>query len=122
MSSASRSGGEVMQTGEHPRLDWLLDNWARYMRGYDMNVRLDAKTSSYWSSGSSDFDGMVSSADLNDAVKTNAAIEDLPLDEQCALHHEHLNAVWRFNREPWDVVRARARGNLSDGLRRRGVA
>ena len=107
--------------GEHPRLDWLLDNWARYMRGYETKFKLAARTSTFFASGSSDFDGMVSAADINDAVRTNAAIEDLTPVEQCAIQRKYLGVVWRFNREDYDVVYIRARCLLSDGLRRRGV-
>lgn len=107
---------------EHPRLDWLFENWARYMRGYETKFRLRAKTSRYWAQGCRDFDGMVTSADINDAVRTNACIEDLTVIEQCAIHHRHLGAVWRFNREDEESVYARARGLLSTGLTRRGVS
>ena len=108
--------------GEHPRLDWLLENWVRYMRGYDMHIRLDAKTSDFWASGNSDFDGMVNAADLDNARVTNAAIEDLSQVEQASIHHMHLSAVWRTNREPIEQVYLRARITLSDGLRMRKLS
>lgn len=117
----SPSAGEPVQDGEHPRLDWLLDNWVRYMRGYEIKFRFSVKTARYFASGSSDFDGMVRTADINDAVKTNAAIEDLPPVERFAISNRKLGTCWRFNREAEEAVYERARLTLSEGLRRRGV-
>lgn len=106
---------------DHRRLDELLDNWAKWMRGYEMQHRLSTKTSHIFSSGSSDFDGMVNEADLRDASVVNAVIEDLSPAEQCSVHNKHLNAVWRFNRESSDDVYLRARAGISGGLFRKGV-
>lgn len=55
------------------------------------------------------------------AVRTNAAIDDLPPVESCAIYHKYLHAVFRFNREGLDAVLGRARENIKAGLRRRGV-
>jgi hypothetical protein len=106
--------------GEHPRLDWLLWNWSRFMRVGGMED-LAVVTAEYWASGSRDFDEMVDNADLNDVIATNASINDLPPDQQVAIHHWHLQAVWRTNREPIEVVYARARVNVSAGLFKREV-
>ncbi len=47
---------------EHPRLDWHLDNWAVYT--YTGGLKhLRVKMPSWWSSGSNDFDKMVSAMD-----------------------------------------------------------
>lgn len=117
---AASTPNPYAQPGEHPRIDELLDFWARWMRHGGMD-ELHVKAIGFWSHGNSDFDGMVEAADSADAQVTNAAIEDLPFVEKVSIHHMHLNAVWRSNREPMDVVYRRARMGLSDGLKRRQV-
>ena len=117
MPSASPSAGSL----EHPRLDELLETWARYMRAHDVQD-LMIQMSQYWASGSSDFDSMVAAADMADAIATHAAINDLVPVEYAAICHMHLNAVWRANREPIETAYLRARGSLSEGLRLRKVS
>ena len=105
---------------EHPRLDELLENWARWMRAADTD-ELACAMPGFWSSGSSDFESMVAHFDLKDALATEASIRDIPVDERLALDHKYLAAVWRMHRQDIDVVYLRARVSVSVGLRMRDV-
>ena len=107
-------------TGPHPRLDWHLDNWARYQRGGGTK-HLGCKTQSLFSSGSSDFDTMADRNEAKFAITMDTLVWDLPEIERIAVHHKHLQSVWRTNREPMESVYARARLSLSAGLVRRGI-
>lgn len=55
------------------------------------------------------------------AEKTDAVIASLTPVEQCAIHHEYLHAVFRFQREAFDVALERARNKIEIGLRARDV-
>lgn len=55
------------------------------------------------------------------AERTDAVIDDLAPAERCAINHKYLHAVFRFNRESYEDVLARALVNVLAGLRRRNV-
>lgn len=119
-SSISRVNPFARDT-DHRRLDELLDRWAVWIRAGGME-QFEVGAAGFWSSGSTDFDSMVNTADMKDAVTMNAVVEDLAPIEQCAVSHIHIGAVFRSNRgEKMEDVYVRARINLSDGLRRRKV-
>lgn len=114
----------------HPRLDWHLDNWAAWHRSRDDLAELGCKTESLWS-GNYDNERETQNADTRQAEAVeaivnsdqSAAVPDgfTPV-ERVALHFMHLGtAVYRFNREPLDVIYERAREKLSRGLLRRGI-
>jgi len=124
--------------GEHLRLDWHLDNWTIYT--YTGSSRLlRCKTQSHWSSGSNDFDKMVAyEVDLKSALALDALIWTpnrwrdefgrihvnplgLTPAELASVLHEHINAVWRFNRLDIRRVYGGARMKLSSGLRKKGI-
>ena len=108
---------------EHPRIDWHLDNWARYMRERDVD-ELECKIVDVYQSANADFDDMCDAMERRIAVAMDALVSDLPLAEKVAVHHKHLSAVWRFNRpgSSMEDVYQSARENLSEGLRRKGIS
>jgi len=108
---------------EHPRLDWHLDNWARYMRERDVD-ELECKNIDIWQAGHSDFDTMADAMERRCAVAFDSLVSDLPIAERVAVHHMHLDAVWRVNRPGMTIeaVYQQARETLSDGLRRKGIS
>lgn len=108
---------------EHPRIDWHLDNWARYMREHDVE-ELQCKILDVYQSANADFDAMCDAMERRCAVAMDALVSDLPLAEKVAVHHKHLSAVWRFNRPgaTMESVYQSARENLSEGLRRKGIS
>lgn len=105
---------------EHPRLDWLLENWRIYQL-VGGTAHLRTKMPTWWQSGQSDADKMVSAFDRKDAIATDAAIWDLRDDERSSVLHVHMAAVFLFNRESLEVVYARARVKISAGLYLRKV-
>lgn len=119
-AGSMKSLGAERMPGEHPRLDWLLDNWVRYQ--YAGGTRhLSVKTQRMWSSGSSDFDTMVMQVDLKSALVVDALVWDLSEAERTAVMHKHTGAVWRLNRLDMDVCYGQARIRISAGLIRRHI-
>jgi len=114
---AASSAGEQ---AEHPRLDWHLENWARYQRAGGTR-QLGTKTQSHWASGSSDFETMADKSEMRHALAVDALVWDLPDIERVAIMHTHLNAVWRSNREAMQEVYGRARLSLSAAMLRRAI-
>lgn len=120
----------VSEPGPHPRLDWHLDNWARWHRVRDDLAELQCKTESLWS-GNYDNDRETMAADSNQAEQVEAIINSAQCDavpdgftevERCALCYRHLGvAVFRSNRESIDQVYERAKERLSRWLLRKGV-
>lgn len=108
------------QPGEHPRLDALLAEWVEWQHTGSL-AHLDTRTSTFWSSGCSDFDSMVDACDTRDANVVDTLLWDMPVLERTAIHCVHLAAVWRFHREPIESVYLRARLTLSAALVRRRV-
>lgn len=128
----------VVVDGEHPRLDWHLDNWTIYV--FTGSTRLlRCKTQSHWASGSSDFDQMAAyEVDLKSALATDALIWTpfqvrdgrgrvitYPLGltelERTSVLHFHINAVWRSNRMNLQEQYSRARLKIGKGLLKRGI-
>ena len=105
---------------EHPRLDWHLENWAYYMRAGGTK-KLVCNVTSMWSR-TEDFDSMCDRMEVGCAITVDALITDLSPVEQSSIYHRHLHAVYRTNREPMEVVYARARAILSAALIRKGIS
>lgn len=105
------------------RLEFHLENWSRYMRSPGLMIWYKNKASGTVGGGySQTFDELCDGADLACAEAVNAIINgDLTPAESCAVHHEYLEAAYRFPREPIDVVLPRARQKIADGLERKGI-
>jgi hypothetical protein len=106
--------------GEHPRLDWLLDNWVRYQYAGGTK-HLGCKTQRMWPSGSSDFDTMLIAIDLKAAIVVDALVWDLAIPERTAVLHKHTGSVWRLHRVDMDAAYSLARLHVSQGLIRRHI-
>lgn len=91
-------------------VEWYLGKWAEWMlaasdqRGYGKGILSK--------SGQSTFEQLCAQVDVVSARKVDACIQDLSGAEQAAVSHAFLQAVWRFNREPFEVVYARAVARL----------
>ena len=119
-AGGARTMSSESQQDEHPKLDRYLDLWARYhFAGGTKHLR--CKTQTHWAAGNSDFDTMASSSDLKIAIAMDAIVWDLPPVQGSAVMHVHLAAVFRFNRDPLDVVYQAARIAISAALRRKGI-
>lgn len=109
------------------RLDWHLANWAEYMRPRqsDYGRGYSGRASGgMGQSGSRDFDTMVEAADSDCARAVDAIIcgSCTPI-EQCAVHHYHLGAVFRFQRigRGAELAYESAREKIGAGLVQRGI-
>ena len=60
------------------------------------------------------FDGQIAAA-------CDAAIADLPISQQCCLHHEYLDAVYRFEQQDYQDLLSTAKAGVRLGLIRRCV-
>jgi hypothetical protein len=120
----------VSQPTLHPRLDWHLDNWARWHRTRNDLDALACKTESLWA-GNYDNDRETAAADSTQAEQVEAIVnsercaavpDGFDAVERCALYYMHLNvAVFRMNKEPLDQVYERAKERLSRWLLKKGV-
>lgn len=100
------------------RLDWHLENWARWE-----SSRWDAElmyTLSEGQSSSKDFEQMCMEMDQNHALTTKAAIESLTPVESCAVFCKLIRSVFRF-RDDLEGTWQRARWKLRRDLYRRGL-
>lgn len=104
------------------RLDWLLDNWADWMRSGRFARGLPTKSPGLRSVNGADFEQMVGDVDLKLARAIDAIIDSLPNNERLAILRVHgLTAdVWRL-REPWDVLLPRARIQIRALMAKRRV-
>lgn len=107
------------------RLDWHLWNWANWQRRSRF-----AALRSLWYPGragsgigrshASDFDGMVSAADVRCARAVEGALAGCSPAERAAVHHKHLEAVDRA-RGDLEALYASALRKISDHLTRAGI-
>lgn len=73
------------------RVQWHLANWADWMQGLRVGSGYRTRASGgFLCQGSRDFDSMVASADARCAEAVNACIDDLPTDQQMAVHYRML--------------------------------
>jgi len=115
---------ERFHADEIPMLDLLLIRWVRWVRSSSAVVRGYPRRASGLSTGavSKSFEDMCEESDTRIAIDTDTVIRGLVPIERCAIEHEYdLCRVWRFPREPFEIVLARARQNVAAGLRRKGV-
>lgn len=100
------------------RLDWYLENWADHEQHGQVGRGYGKQAVGLQSNASQDFEEMCERADQVCADATDAVIKGLELNEQCAISHQYLNAVWRF-RERFEDLLARARFKVRQGLEAR---
>lgn len=102
----------------------MLRNWVRYMHADEGPEGCPSQACGGLTNYTSlDLDNVAAFENLDRvlAEKTDAVIAGLSSVEQCAIHHAYLHAVYRFNREPLDVVLQRAKLRIEIGLRARDV-
>lgn len=119
MTIADELFAQRQQAGDK-RLAYYLDLWADWMRG-DVGPRgYPARGSGSGSTASRDFESMCNTMDNDQAKAVDAAIGDLPMNENVAVHHVKLGSVWTL-REPIDVIFERACMRLKISLPKRGL-
>lgn len=102
----------------------LLRKWVTFMHGEAKPAGYPTKASGGVTGYTSlDLDNVAAYENLDRvlAEKTDAVINGLTPIEQCAIHHRYLQAVYRFQRETFDVVLDRAKCKIEIGLRKRDV-
>lgn len=99
------------------RLDWHLDNLARWESPWDAEL---AYTISNATSTVRDFDEVCADMDRWCADETRLAIRGLTPVEAAAVFNKIFATVFRFSEDP-EVVWRRARSRLAQALYRRGL-
>lgn len=80
-----------------PIADYHLSNWRRWMEAYAMRTGYDSESAVVGNyTASTSIEDMYDSKDKNDAMISNAIIEDLAPIHQVAIHNVYLASVWRF--------------------------
>ena len=105
------------------RLSVLLDLWKEWMQAEELPDGFPGRAAvalGRYVVGT-DFDEMCESMDIRQAEAVNAAIDDLPMNERIAVHSTKLCSVWKFTREPIELVYERACEMLKVGLAMRGI-
>ena len=75
------------------RLDWHLDNWAKYMQGgLDLGARISSLYGSGGVSGEDEFDVMCEKADKVSARAFDGCVESLPRPQRTAINHVWLGS------------------------------
>lgn len=108
-------GGE-----DDDRLDWLLSNWADWMRSGRYGRGLPTKVPGLRPPGGSDFEGMVAEVDVRLARAMDAIIDSLPMAERTVIHHVKLASVWRLRVDMY-ATHANARRLIRELMRQRRV-
>lgn len=105
-------------------LEFQMENWQRYMSGLCKPDALPDHASggakgytTYDADSENAWDGCC----IAMALKTDAVICDLPTIEQCAIHHQYLSAVWRFQRAELPKLLLSAKEKIARGLLRKGI-
>lgn len=122
-ASITRRVNPFARSTDHRKLDAMLDQWSIWIRTGGLE-QFHVGAIGFWSHGNSDVETMENWADNVDAVTMDACIWDLVPIERSAVMNFHCEgaAVFRSNRgEKIEDVYVRARGNLSEGLRKRRV-
>lgn len=105
------------------RMEELLGLWARWMRSSQPYRDLwypDGAAGCVGGGYSQTFEDMLEAAESRSAEALGAAIDGLPADQQCAVFHVHLHAVYRF-RASVEVIYEKARDSLRVVLPARGI-
>jgi hypothetical protein len=112
---SATDGGE-----DDKRLDWMLENWAHWMRQRVTPRGFPTKSVGLRSVGGADFESMVDAVDVRLARAIDAIIDSLPLNERTAVHHVWLASVWRLRVDIYET-HTRARVAIRDLMRKRRI-
>jgi hypothetical protein len=106
---------------ELDRVEQYLVEWAAWMRE-SAEVRGYPRSIPGLQSGgaSQHFDELCEAVDRRVALATDAAVNDLPPVQVCAIHCAYLAAVWRFRR-PLEEILPVAKDGVATGLRKRHI-
>jgi len=122
VSHGRRIVAGLMSTLNRATVEYWLGQWARWMRHSSNRLGYPSRSIGLASGGASEhFDDLVERADHKTVRAVDAAIRSLPLDQQAAIHHVWLAAVFRL-RTPVSEVYADALDRLEAEMRKRGVA
>lgn len=81
------------------RLEYLLENWAHYMRQPSHKLGYPSRSLCICSGGAASddaFESMCDDMDTGHAITLDAMIDSLPPAQSCAIHHKWLHAVYKM--------------------------
>lgn len=99
-----------------------LTAWAEWQRSDNLRLGYPSKSLMLSSGGgSSTFEDMIDTLDNSIAQAVEAILEGLSISQRMAVHHYHLNAVYRSNRSNIEDDYSTALMVIEFQLRRRGL-
>lgn len=100
----------------------LLEDWARWQRGYRMKLGFPTRSAVVANGASTDFESMCEASDADVMGAIDAAVDDLPPAHRAAVMRRYgVAAVFRFPRDNYESCLVAAHEALLDVLPRRGV-
>ena len=91
------------------RLEWLLGNWADYMKQPSHKLGYPSKSlcmSSGGASGEDEFDIMCDEVDTKCAQAIDSIIDSLSMPQRTAINHVWLNVTHHYPSQELDLVEA----------------
>lgn len=102
-------------------VEYWLGRWAAWMQSDSHNLGYPGRSAVVSSGGASEaFEDLVERADLKSIRATDAAVRSLTLQQQAAVYHVYLGAVFRLRDDPQSVYEA-CLPALEVEARKRGV-
>jgi hypothetical protein len=102
-------------------LEYWLGRWAAWMKADRHNLGYPGRSAVVSSGGASEaFEDLCERADLKSIKATDAAVRSLTLQQQAAVYHVYLGAVFRLRDDPQSVYEA-CLPALEVEARKRGV-
>jgi hypothetical protein len=91
------------------RLDWLLANWADFMRQPSSKLGYPSKSLCLATGGGSsddEFDAMCDEVDTQCAQAIDSIIDSITLPQRTAINHQWLNVAHHYPTQELDLVEA----------------
>jgi len=105
-----------------PVLIAILEDWAHWTSSLRIDLGYPNRAAGF-STGGGVYDGDESYTEMERQrmQSVDAAVSDLPAADRCAIHRRYLMSVYRFPRDPYEIVLQRAHESLMILLPRKGV-
>lgn len=104
------------------RLEFLLNNWARWMRKWGSVSRwYPSKSCGFTEYGESSVEDMEHTSDTWIARAVDAVIGDLPDQERSAIHHQYLDSRYKFQIVFYAATLHNAKKLILAGMEKKGI-
>lgn len=97
----------------------ILTDWASWMKGYSAKTGYPKRAAGFSGTGCSSFEDMCDEADGHRNLVVDTCINDLPPNQNAAIHHRYLSAVYRMS--DYEGSLAQAHESLTGMFRVKGM-